>query len=47
VKAGEGKVHYVEAPDGVHDYLALDWHELERTDTFNEINEWVKAGIFL
>jgi acetyl esterase/lipase len=47
VKAGEGKVHYVEAPDGVHDYLILAWHEPERTDTFNEINEWVKAGLFL
>jgi acetyl esterase/lipase len=47
VKTGEGKVHYIEAPDGVHDYLILAWHEPERTDTFNEINEWVRTGLFL
>jgi acetyl esterase/lipase len=47
VKAGEGKVRYFEAPNSVHDYLAIDWHEPERTDTLKEINKWVKASLFL
>lgn len=43
VHAGEGKVRYLEAPDGVHDYLVFSWHEPERTNTLVEINKWVSA----
>jgi acetyl esterase/lipase len=37
----EGRVCYYEAPDGVHDYIPLLWHEPERTDTLKKIGEWV------
>jgi acetyl esterase/lipase len=46
VMDGEGKVRYFEAPDGIHDYLMFSIHEPERTDTFKEINQWVKAWLF-
>ncbi|KAF8161172.1 Alpha/Beta hydrolase protein [Crassisporium funariophilum] len=41
VKEGEGKVRYLEAPDGIHDYVIFPWHEPERTNTLKEINKWV------
>jgi acetyl esterase/lipase len=37
----EGKVRYLEVPDGIHDYLIFSWHEPERTDTLKAIAEWV------
>ncbi|KAF9465001.1 Alpha/Beta hydrolase protein [Collybia nuda] len=32
---------YVEAEDGIHDYLVFEWHEPERTDTLKQIGKWV------
>ncbi|KAF8183122.1 Alpha/Beta hydrolase protein [Pholiota molesta] len=43
VKPGEGKVHYHEAPDAIHDYLLFAWHEPERMDTYKAINKWIHA----
>jgi len=43
VKDGEGKVRYFEAKDGIHDYIAFEWHEPERAETFKVITEWVSA----
>lgn len=43
VDGSEGKVHYHEVPDGIHDYLAFPWHEPERSDTLKKINKWVSA----
>jgi acetyl esterase/lipase len=43
VKPGEGKVHYYEAPDAIHDYLIFAWHEPERMDTYKAINKWIHA----
>ena len=39
---GEENVKYYEAKDGVHDYLALSWHEPERTDTYKELAKWIQ-----
>lgn len=41
VLPGEGKVRYYEASGAVHDYILLNWHEPERTDTLAEIAKWV------
>jgi acetyl esterase/lipase len=38
---GEGQVTYYEAPDAVHDYLFLPWHDPERTDTLKAISKWL------
>jgi acetyl esterase/lipase len=38
---GAGQVTYYEAPDGVHDYLTLMWHEPERTQTLQAMADWV------
>ncbi|KAJ6593993.1 Alpha/Beta hydrolase protein [Mycena capillaripes] len=40
---GDEKVRYLEAEDGVHDFLVFDmgWHEPERTDTLTAIAKWV------
>ncbi|KXN89314.1 Esterase [Leucoagaricus sp. SymC.cos] len=38
---GKSNVKYVEQPDGTHDFLALSWHEPERTETLVEIAGWV------
>ena len=43
VKEGEGKIRYLEVPDGFHDYLVFSWHEPERTSTLIEISKWVSA----
>ncbi|KAF8897030.1 Alpha/Beta hydrolase protein [Gymnopilus junonius] len=43
VQPNDGKVRYVEALDGVHDYLVFPWHEPERTDTYKAINKWLAA----
>ena len=43
VDGSEGKVHYHEVPDGIHDYLVFPWHEPERSDTLKKINKWVSA----
>jgi acetyl esterase/lipase len=37
----EGKVRYLEVPDGIHDYLIFSWHEPERTHTLKAIAEWI------
>lgn len=39
---GEGHVEYVEAPDGVHDYLVFK-HEPERMETLKRISSWLAA----
>lgn len=41
---GEGRVFYYEAPDAVHDYLTMDFHEPERSETLEKIAEWVEAA---
>jgi len=37
---GEGMVEYVEAPDAVHDYFALTWHEPERSEFLDVAGKW-------
>lgn len=34
---------YLEAEDGIHDYIVFEWHEPERTDTLRQIAKWVDA----
>lgn len=34
---------YLEAKDGIHDYLVFEWHEPERTDALRQIAKWVDA----
>ena len=43
---GEENVTWFEAPEGTHDYLALAFHEPERTDTFKEIARWAGDQIW-
>jgi len=40
------KVRYLEAEDGVHDFVVFDggWHEPERTDTLTAIAQWVSES---
>jgi len=39
---GDEKVRYLEAEDGIHDFLVFDgWHEPERGDTLKAIAKWV------
>ena len=38
---GEGKVTAYEAPDGIHAFLLLEWHEPERTEVLGLISRWV------
>jgi hypothetical protein len=39
---GDEKVRYLEAEDGIHDFLVFDgWHEPERGDTLRAIAKWV------
>ncbi|KAF7376227.1 Abhydrolase-3 domain-containing protein [Mycena sanguinolenta] len=40
---GDAKVRYLEARDGVHDFLVFDqgWHEPERSMTLTAIADWV------
>lgn len=38
---GPGQVTYYFAPDAVHDYIPLLWHEPERTETLKAIADWV------
>lgn len=40
--SGVGQLTYYEAPDGVHDYIPLPWHEPERTETLVAIARWLK-----
>jgi hypothetical protein len=44
VKDGEGKVRYLEADEGIHDYLVLGFCEPERTEAFNALAKWVAAA---
>lgn len=44
VEPNDGKVRYLEAPDGVHDYLVFPWHEPERTSAYRAINKWLAAA---
>ncbi|KAJ6587015.1 Alpha/Beta hydrolase protein [Mycena vulgaris] len=43
---GDAKVRYLEAEDGVHDFLVFDmgWQEPERSDTLKAIAEWVASS---
>ena len=36
-----GKVRYLEAPDAIHDFIAFEWHEPERSSALKEIADWV------
>lgn len=38
------QLRYLEAEDGIHDYLIFGWHEPERTDTFKQIAKWVDTA---
>jgi hypothetical protein len=40
---GDAKVRYLEAEDGVHDFVVFDqgWHEPERSETLTAIAKWV------
>ncbi|KAJ7783274.1 alpha/beta-hydrolase [Mycena metata] len=40
------KARYLEAEDGVHDFVVFDggWHEPERTDTLTAIAQWVSES---
>lgn len=38
---GDRSVEYVEAPEGVHDFLAFLWHEPERTEVLNRLAGWI------
>jgi acetyl esterase/lipase len=40
---GEENLKYYEAEDSMHDYLALTWHEPERTDTYNALAKWIQT----
>ncbi|KAI0071718.1 alpha/beta-hydrolase [Panus rudis PR-1116 ss-1] len=40
---GEAQIEYFEAPDGIHDYLVMTWHELERTETLRRISAWLST----
>jgi acetyl esterase/lipase len=42
--AEDGKVKYVEEPDAVHVYVALAWHEPEKSRTMKEIADWITAA---
>ncbi|KAK7005594.1 Abhydrolase-3 domain-containing protein [Favolaschia claudopus] len=41
--AKDTKVRYLEAEDGIHDFLVFDrgWHEPERSETLSAIAQWV------
>lgn len=41
---GDGNVEYVEAPDAIHDFLVLRWHEPERTATLGQMARWVETS---
>ena len=41
VGENEGKVRYLEAPDAIHDFIAFEWHEPERSSTLKEIANWI------
>ncbi|KAH8828078.1 endoplasmic reticulum protein [Flagelloscypha sp. PMI_526] len=38
---GIENVRFYRAPDAIHDYTALPWHEPERSDTYRAIAEWL------
>ncbi|KAF7974853.1 hypothetical protein HWV62_11091 [Athelia sp. TMB] len=38
---GEEQVTLYEAPDAVHDYICMEWHEPERSLTLQAIAEWL------
>ncbi|KLO15117.1 alpha/beta-hydrolase [Schizopora paradoxa] len=40
---GETNVRYVEAPDAVHDYCGLPWHEPERSEFLEVTKKWFSA----
>ncbi|KAJ4483323.1 Alpha/Beta hydrolase protein [Lentinula aciculospora] len=43
VRPEDGKVHWHCPPDATHDWIAVPYHEPERTDTLKEIAVWVAA----
>ena len=40
---GAENIHYNEVKDSTHDFLAMRWHEPERTDTFKDISAWIES----
>ncbi|KAI0635585.1 alpha/beta-hydrolase [Trametes polyzona] len=40
---GEDRVEYVEMPDAAHDFLLMEWHEPERSESFERVRAWVDA----
>lgn len=40
---GTANVLYDEVPDATHDFLAMRWHEPERTDTLKRIGTWIES----
>ncbi|KAJ3808481.1 Alpha/Beta hydrolase protein [Lentinula aff. lateritia] len=43
VRPEDGKVHWHCPPDATHDWVALPYHEPERSDTLKEIASWIVA----
>ncbi|KAJ3735812.1 Alpha/Beta hydrolase protein [Lentinula guzmanii] len=43
VRPDDGKVHWHCSPDATHDWVAVPYHEPERTETLKEIAAWVAA----
>jgi acetyl esterase/lipase len=41
---GAGELCYVEAPDAVHDWMVIEWHEPERSEAFRRVAEWFAAA---
>lgn len=39
--SGDGQVTLYEAPDAVHDYICVPWHEPERSETLQAIAKWL------
>ncbi|KAF8888379.1 alpha/beta-hydrolase [Gymnopilus junonius] len=43
---GKSNVVYLEQPDATHDFLALSFHEPERTEALGDIARWVKDEVW-
>ena len=39
----DGKVKYVEAEDGIHDYLIFDGWKEDRMDALKALSKWISA----
>ncbi|TBU48326.1 alpha/beta-hydrolase [Dichomitus squalens] len=40
---GKENVTFIEPPDALHDFLAMEFHEPERTDVLKELAAWMKT----